>query len=93
MTGRAVARAPAAGATGGRPLDSGPDADLLDGRRAAEQALGGAEPARTVRRLVVVRGFERPDPLAQPGQEGALLREAAEQGLTEMKVSLDEAGE
>ena len=74
-------------------LDPGPQADLLDRRRATEQALGGAEPARTVGGLVVVRGLERPDALAQPGQEGAPLGEAAKERLTEMDVPLDEAGE
>ena len=67
-----------------------PEPDVLDRRGPREQALRGAQHRAPVGALVVVPGLERPDPLAQPGQEPPPLGEPAEQRLPEVDVPLDQ---
>ena len=55
--------------------------------------LEQSEPRRGGDRRLGVRGLERPDALAQPAQQVALLGEPAEQRLAEMEVTVDEAGQ
>ncbi len=40
-----------------------------------------------------MRGLKRPDALAQPAQQIALLGEAAEQGLAQVEVAVDQPGQ
>ena len=57
---------------------AGAETDLLNRGGAGQQALSGAEQRRPVGALVVVSGLERPDALAQPGQQLTLLGEVHE---------------
>ena len=60
-------------------------------RRAAARPPPAAPPRASVR--VVVRRFERPDALAQPGEQRQVVGQPAEQRLAEMDVRLHEAGQ
>ena len=72
---------------------AGADADVLNCRRARQQALGRTQQGAPVGALVIVSGLERPDPLVQPGQQPAAFRQAPEDRLPEVDMALDEAGE
>jgi hypothetical protein len=67
-------------------------AHVVDAGDPPGDELGEPEPCRGGDRGGGVRRLERPDALAQPGEEVALLGKPAEQGLAEMEVSVDEAG-
>ncbi len=68
-------------------------AHVEHGRGAAEQKLGDAESRRGAQRGRVVRGLERPDAFAQPGQQAVLFGQPPEEGLAQMDVRLDQAGD
>ncbi len=60
------------------------------GRRPAQDQLGRRLLRRGRERLGRVRGFHRPDPRLQPIEQRQIVGIAAEDGLTEMDVRLDE---
>ena len=78
-----------------RRRDVGPPhrAHVVDARDAAANQLEQSEPRRGRDRRLGVRGLERPDALAQPAQQVALLGEPAKQRLAQMEVTVDEAGQ
>ena len=75
------------------PLHAAHEAELLHRGGAGEKTVGRAQKPGRVRGVLGVRRLQRPDALAQPAQERAVLGEAAKEGLTEMHVRLDEAGQ
>ncbi len=65
----------------------------LEGRAAALLELRDREAGGLAEGVGRVRGLEGPDLLAQPGEEGQVLGESAEECLAEVDVRLDETGE
>ena len=63
------------------------------GGRATGNQFGDRETRREVETLWCVGRLEGPDPLAQPVDEGEVVRRSAEEGLAKMDVRLDKTGE
>ena len=89
--------------------DDGPDADggdflehgirvvhrlhRQDGRGAAREQLAGRQARRGPQRGGRVRRLHRPDPRAEPVDQGEVVGVSAEQRLAQVDVGLDEAGQ
>ena len=75
------------------PLHAAHETELLHRGGAGEKAVGRAQKPGRVRGVLGVRRLQRPDALAEPAQQRAVLGETAKKGLTEVHVRLDEAGQ
>src|SRR5207245_11456485 len=62
-----------------------------DRGRAGREEIEQTEPHARAHRRLVVGGRERPHPRAEPSEERHVLRETAEERLTEMDVRLHDA--
>jgi hypothetical protein len=71
-----------------QPTDARTQPDVLDGRGAGKQTLGGAQQRAPVGAFVVMRRFERPDPLLEPGEQAAPFSQTAKESLSEVDVTL-----
>ncbi|MNP67750.1 hypothetical protein D3C76_1636150 [compost metagenome] len=61
-------------------------------RRAAGDQLPDPEHGGIIQRFLIVGGFQRPDPFAQPVHQLQVIAFAAEQRLAEMNMCLYKAG-
>ncbi len=65
----------------------------LEGRAAAPKQFINSDAGRLAEGLGTVFCLQGPNLFAQPGEEGAVLGEAAKESLAEVNMGLDEAGE